>query len=64
MIKDSLLGKEGVTIRNATITDQREYTNKIIDGVTYCQVGGIGLRGGDETGKPYNPGNFRRIVNY
>ena len=33
-----------------------------MDCVSYCQVGGIALRGHDETENSENPGNFRRIV--
>ena len=48
--------------RNTKIKEQREYTKKIIDCVAYCQVGGIGQRGAEESEKFENPGNFRRVV--
>ena len=35
----------------------------MIDCIAYCQVGGIGLRGSDESIDSNNPGNFRRVVN-
>ena len=49
-------------MRNEKITEQREYTKKLVDCIVYCQVGGIGLRGTDESDDSENPGNFRRVV--
>ena len=48
--------------RNLVKVDQREYTKKLMDCVAYCQVGGIALRGHDETEISENPGNFLRTV--
>ena len=48
-IANSLMGIKMVTQRNSIKIDQREYTKKLMDCVTYCQVGGIALCGHDET---------------
>ena len=61
-ITDMLIGKDAVLKRDAGILDQREYLKKLIDCVAYCQVGGIALRGADETESSDNPGNFKRAV--
>ena len=33
-----------------------------MDCVAYCQIGGIALRGFDETESSKNPGNYRRVI--
>ena len=61
-ITDSFIGPEAIRKRETGKIDQREYTKKLIDCIAYCQVGGITLRGADESDDSDNPGNFRRAV--
>ena len=46
-----------VAQRNAIKVDQ------LMDCGAYCQIGGISLRGLDETESSENPGNYRRVIN-
>ena len=55
-ITDSFIGPEAIRKREIENIDQREYTKKIVDCITYWQVGGITLRGADESDDSDNPG--------